>query len=261
MSQALLEISDGVESLQATYDPADEERVRQLVSANWGLVVKEATKYANKGASLPDLIHEGSIGLLAAAKRFDSSLGYRFSTYAAKWIRGWIHAYVYAYDSPIRFPEYTVNQMNDLRRSRSELLKQLEREPTAEELAAHSGLTLKQVSRLMELPQVCSLEALTGEEDGTLQLLLEDLQAPQPHQELVRQELKNILEGLLSRLTQRQQQVLRLRFGMDSSGCMSFDEIGEQLGISKQRARQIGNEALSRLREMGEDLGLEDFLE
>jgi len=238
----------------------DEDAIRQMVSSNLRLVVSVAREYAGRGIPLLDLIQEGSIGLLAAAKRFDYTLDYRFSTYATKWIRQGIQRYLLEQDGLIRLPVYTAEQLRKVRFSQSRLQALLEREPTDEELAQHCGLPVDKVNKLLQLPQICSLDAPAGEEDS-LQLLLEDLQAPQPQQELVRRELKNTMDALLARLTQRQQQVLKLRFGMDCGECMSFEKIGLQLGISKERARQIEREAMEKLQKMGADLGLEDFLE
>jgi RNA polymerase sigma factor (sigma-70 family) len=146
--------------------------------------------------------------------------------------------------------------------SRSALQQELEREPEIEEISQHCGIPEKKVRELLNLlPQVCSLDAPAGDpEHDTLQTLLEDVHAPQPQEELMRQELRHTMDGLLSMLNPRQQQVLRLHFGMEDDICHSLDQIGKMLGISKERARQIEKLAVNKLRSLGADLGLEDFL-
>ena len=239
----------------------DEDAVRRMVNANLRLVVSVAREYAGRGVPLLDLVQEGSIGLLAAARKFDYTLDYRFSTYATKWIRQGVTRCLLNHAGLIRVPAHTAQRMRKVLTARSALLQQLEREPEPDELAAACGIPVGKVRQLLELmPEVCSLDTPVGD-DGTLALLLEDLQTPQPQEELVRRELKETVEGLLARLEPRQQQILRLRYGMEDGVCRSFEEIGKALGISKERARQIERQAMDKLQRLGEDLGLEDYLE
>ena len=240
----------------------NEEAVRKMVSANLRLVVSVAREYADRGVPLLDLIQEGSIGLLIAAKNFDYTLEFRFSTYATKWIRQRITRYIAGHAGLIRVPEHTAERVRKVLFVRAELQKKLERMPTLEELAESCGVSTERAEELLGyVPEVCSLDAPLGaEEDNTLAILLEDTQTPQPYESLVRQELKKNMEDLLDRLEPRQSQVLRLRFGMDDGVCYSLEDIRKMLGISKERVRQIEQQAIKKLGKMSAGLGLEDFL-
>ena len=240
----------------------DEDAVRQMVSANLRLVVSIAREYAGRGVPLLDLIQEGSLGLLAAAKKFDYSLDYRFSTYATKWIRQGVTRCLMNHGSPIRVPLHTAERMRKIDAARKSLQATLGREPTSEEIGANTGLTGEKVQELLRMmPEVCSLDTPAGDEEkSTLGMLLEDAQAPQPQEELVRQELEENLSRLMDTLTARQQRILRLHFGMEDGRCWPLEEIGGELGISKERVRQIERQAMDKLQRLGTDMGLEDFL-
>ena len=239
-----------------------EEAIRTMVCANLRLVVSVAREYAGRGIPLLDLIQEGSIGLLTAARKFDYTLDFRFSTYATKWIRQGISRYLINHGELIRVPAHTSEKIRAVLQAARELRQELEREPEGEEIARRLGIPEKKVKEYLRLiPEVCSLDAQVGEdEDNALQMLLEDIHAPQPYEELVRRELKATLDSLLSTLNDRQQQILRLRYGMEDGICYSFERIGAMLGISKERARQIDRQAMEKLKKLGADLGLEDYL-
>ena len=241
----------------------DEEAIRTMVSSNLRLVVSIAREYAGRGVTVLDLIQEGSIGLLAAARKFDYTLDFRFSTYATKWIRQGITRCILNHAGLIRVPAHTAERIRKVMHARAQLQQHTGQLPTDGDVAQMTGIPEKKVRQLLQLiPEVCSLDAPAGEEeDSTLQLLLEDEQALQPQEELIRQELKQLMEALLGLLTPRQAQVLRLHYGMEDGVCYSLEQIGLKLGISKERARQIEHQAMDKLRKQGTDLGLEDFLE
>lgn len=240
----------------------DEEAIRTMVNSNLRLVVSVAREYAGRGVPLLDLIQEGSIGLLVAARKFDYTLEYRFSTYATKWIRQGVTRCLINHGAMIRVPLHTAERMRKVMAVKHALLQENGAEPTAEEIAQRSGIPADKVDKLLRLvPETCSLDAPAGEEDTALRALLEDVHAPQPQEQLVREELNQTMEHLLSMLSERQQQVLRLHFGMTDGVCHSLEEISKLLGVSKERVRQIEGQAMDRLKKSGAGMGLEDFLE
>lgn len=239
----------------------DEDAIRQMVNSNLRLVVSVAKEYAGRGVPLMDLIQEGSIGLLAAAKKFDYTLDYRFSTYATKWIRQGVTRCLMNHAQMIRVPMHTAERIRKVQQAESQLQQQLDRAPTVEEIAAFCDLPAAKVRQLLKRnPEVCSLDAPVGSDDGAFGVLLEDCSSAQPYEQVVREELNMTMETLLGTLNERQRQVLRLHFGMEDSTVHSLEEIGCILGISKERVRQIEKQAMDKLHKLGAGMGLEDFL-
>ena len=240
----------------------DEEAIRRMVSCNLRLVVSVAREYAGRGVPLMDLVQEGSIGLLAAAKKFDHTLDYRFSTYATKWIRQGVTRCLMNHGL-IRVPLHTQEKIRKVQQAKNALLQQTGAEPTAQQIAERCEISPENVVKYLRLdPEVCSLDTYVGtDEDSTLGDMLENTLAAQPYEKLVREELTHIIDLLLATLNERQQTLLRLRFGLADGVCYSLEQIGQKLGISKERARQIEKQAMDKLHAAGKEVGLEDFLE
>ena len=241
----------------------DQEAIRKMVSSNMRLVVSVAREYSGRGVPMLDLIQEGAIGLLAAAKKFDYQRDLRFSTYATKWISQGVTRCLTLHGGLIRVPMHTAERMRKLQALRSQYIQVNGEPPSLSWLAERMELSQDKIQKLLDLiPETCSLDAPAGEEeDSTMGALLADQTATEPYAELVRAELTELMDRLMSQIHPRQQQVIRLHYGMDDGVCHSLEEISRRLGVSKERVRQIEQAGIQKLQKLGLPLGLEDFLD
>lgn len=238
----------------------DAEAIRLMVNSNLRLVVSVAREYAGRGVPLMDLIQEGSIGLLAAARKYDYSKNCRFSTYARKWIKQGVDRGALNHAGLIYVPLHKQEKIRKLMAIRFALAQETGDEPDIKQIAQRSEMPEETVSQLLSMiPQMGSYDSPAGE-DGTVLNLLKDLQAPQPYEEMVRRELQRTIERMLNLLPERQRYVLQLRFGMVDGVCYSLERISKMLDVSKERVRQIEQQAITKLKTIGVGFGLEDFL-
>ena len=228
----------------------DRDAQTKLVECNLKLVVPIAKRYMGCGLPLLDLIQEGNLGLMKAAEKYDGSKGFRFSTYATYWIRQAISRALGDQSRTIRIPANMVELLSKVRRGSAELLQTLRREPTEQEIADHLGIELEKVQTVMDMAQATTSLDLAVDDDGetTMGDLIADSSVENPYENMVKEANTQIVEAVLATLSNKEADILRMRFGIGADKPMTLEEVGQHYGVTRERIRQVENKAIRKLR-------------